>query len=952
MRIHRLVLRNVKGVADREVIFPERGVVVLEGPNEIGKTTMLEAVDVLLEEKDSSRKRHVLGLRPVGRDVPTTIEAELSSGPYRFHYRKQWFRQPATELRVSAPRIEQLSGVAAHERVTQIVAETTDATLWKALRLLQAAPLTQADLGGSAALAAALDVSAATGGPTTGDAPASAAGAAFGSAVGSPGTGEGPPGTGDAPDELLAAVEAERARYFTAGRSQPTGDYRAALEAVDRAAAAERRATEAVGEVESDVAAHAVVAAEAGRAVVALAAARAEAEALATRAADAAALEAARQAAHREAEAAERDLARARERAQERARLVADLAERDAAVAAHEVAVADLTAELGPDEERLAAAATRRTTAGAAVAGLAEAVRAAEVAQEARQTAETARRLAERLTHAETIDAERRAIAGDLAGLKIDDKAVRRLERAATALELAASQAAADSGRVTIVALADGQSLVVDGMETDLAAGESLDRALEEDLEIILPGRLAVRLRPESGAAARRAGVAAARRELTEALAAAGVRDLAEATERLDRRRAGEDRLARAADRLADVLAGTSLDELRDEVAAAQARAGHDAPRDEVRRDEVRRDEVRRDEAAAAGAAGGAADPAGGDAVWDPGGEATPERDLPGLRADLRTAQEELAELTARHEALRAAVESARVARTRAESLLAAARTELTAARDRLARLRETDPDETLTGAVATAERIRDEARARLTATVTELADLDPDVLAVHRDAAAAAARAAADRSAALRDQRLAIEARLEQSGRQGRYDALEAARGDLEHAQRRLTSVRRRAEAARRLHDTLQAHRAATQARYVAPFAGAIGRLGRVVYGPGLQVEVGEDLAIQARVLDGERIEYEALSSGAKEQLAILTRLAVATLVDPRQGVPVVIDDALGYSDPDRLRRMTAAFSLLGDQAQVILLTCTPGRYDGIVGAQVIRLGEPREPAPVQAVS
>lgn len=192
-----------------------------------------------------------------------------------------------------------------------------------------------------------------------------------------------------------------------------------------------------------------------------------------------------------------------------------------------------------------------------------------------------------------------------------------------------------------------------------------------------------------------------------------------------------------------------------------------------------------------------------------------------------------------------------------------------------------------------------------------------------------------------MRDQRLAIEARLEQSGRQGRYEALEDARGAAEHADRKLAAVRRRAEAARLLHDTLQAHRAAAKRRYVAPFADAIRRLGRVVYGPGLDVEVAENLAVEARVLDGDRIGYEALSTGAKEQLAILIRLAVATLVDPRDGVPVVIDDALGYSDPARLRRMTAAFSMVGAEAQVILLTCTPGRYDGIVGAEVIRLGD-----------
>ena len=129
MRLHRLRLSNVRGVTERTVEFPDTGVVVVEGPNEVGKTTMIEALDLLLDDKDSSRKRHVLSFRPVGRDVASVVEADLSSGPYRFTYRKQWFRQPGTELHISAPRVEQLTGVEAHERVSQILAETADLVL-------------------------------------------------------------------------------------------------------------------------------------------------------------------------------------------------------------------------------------------------------------------------------------------------------------------------------------------------------------------------------------------------------------------------------------------------------------------------------------------------------------------------------------------------------------------------------------------------------------------------------------------------------------------------------------------------------------------------------------------------------------------------------------------------------------------------------------------------------
>ena len=48
----------------------------------------------------------------------------------------------------------------------------------------------------------------------------------------------------------------------------------------------------------------------------------------------------------------------------------------------------------------------------------------------------------------------------------------------------------------------------------------------------------------------------------------------------------------------------------------------------------------------------------------------------------------------------------------------------------------------------------------------------------------------------------------------------------------------------------------------------------------------------------------YESLSGGAKEQLGILTRLAGAALVAKEDSVPVVIDDALGFTTPTGWRR------------------------------------------------
>ena len=52
---------------------------------------------------------------------------------------------------------------------------------------------------------------------------------------------------------------------------------------------------------------------------------------------------------------------------------------------------------------------------------------------------------------------------------------------------------------------------------------------------------------------------------------------------------------------------------------------------------------------------------------------------------------------------------------------------------------------------------------------------------------------------------------------------------------------------------------------------------------------------------------------------------------MDGEGGAPVIIDDALGYSDPRRLRRMNNAFARAGEDSQVLVLTCYPDRFSRI---------------------
>ena len=102
MRLHRIRLRDFRGVHDREVSLAEHGVTVLQGDNEVGKTSTLVALDLLFDAADSSRRAEIRAAQPAGVDAGPEVEAEVSTGPYRFVYRKRWLRRPRTELHVIA----------------------------------------------------------------------------------------------------------------------------------------------------------------------------------------------------------------------------------------------------------------------------------------------------------------------------------------------------------------------------------------------------------------------------------------------------------------------------------------------------------------------------------------------------------------------------------------------------------------------------------------------------------------------------------------------------------------------------------------------------------------------------------------------------------------------------------------------------------------------------------
>jgi hypothetical protein len=262
---------------------------------------------------------------------------------------------------------------------------------------------------------------------------------------------------------------------------------------------------------------------------------------------------------------------------------------------------------------------------------------------------------------------------------------------------------------------------------------------------------------------------------------------------------------------------------------------------------------------------------------------------------------------------------------------LANTRAELSSVAERLARQRASQTDDDLVIRAETEEERCRGAAAQVAAIEAELAAAAPDAVAAELGAAVRDAEQSMRRYDAIAEQLGEVTVRLKVYGSEGRKGRLDAAETERARAQAEYARIERCASAAAMLRSVMTRHRDDARLRYVDPFRTEVHRLGRIVFGADFEVDVDAELRIQSRTLDGRTVPWDSLSGGAKEQLGIVARLAGSALVAKEDGVPVVIDDALGFSDADRLAKMAGVFDAVGGDGQVIVLTCSPERYAGV---------------------
>jgi exonuclease SbcC len=224
------------------------------------------------------------------------------------------------------------------------------------------------------------------------------------------------------------------------------------------------------------------------------------------------------------------------------------------------------------------------------------------------------------------------------------------------------------------------------------------------------------------------------------------------------------------------------------------------------------------------------------------------------------------------------------------------------------------------------------QAEARVTATKAELPP-DFEKLPERNKRAAAALQQLANDLKTNRTERDQAKGTLETLGGQGLYSRETELEEKKTEALLRRDAARTQGWSTRIAHDLVE-HRkqAATKAvltpleqRLTSAFAELTGVTDR---------EVFLDEHLQIAGIGRTRSEahaFDQLSQGAKEQLLLCLRLAVAQELATDEPQVLILDDVLVNTDPTRQERILDVLGTQAARLQILILTCHPDRYRGI---------------------
>jgi DNA repair exonuclease SbcCD ATPase subunit len=877
MRLLRLRLANYRGIDESEVQFGPNGLTIVEGPNETGKTSLSESIGLLFDYLDSSKHRSVDAVRPAHHDAGPEIELEAESGPYCFTYFKRFYKKPETTLTIKSPNPENHTGREAHERAQKILSETIDIDLWKALCIQQGEATQQANLSRQTSLSAALDIAA--GGHQA-----------------------------DPKEEsLFDKVKEEYGRYFT-----ERGSEKKELQEAQKAQAESE--TEVVSlekqirKLEKDI----IRAADLGLELERL---KKQEHDLRGDLSD---------------YMKSLDEIKSLETVLETARLKLESAQKSEQTAKRDKAVRQDLMEAVSKAQKAHTELEESSKSSTASVKKSETDR--KKAQSDSLATEAQRKAAESLLnlrradidyfnnklHLEQLKERKERIdrAREEAALSeevlvknsVDEAIMQTILKAERSLITAQAMLETGAPNVLLRGLTD-LDFKIDDEHTTIAKDEERSLSVSDRVRVTIPGSLQMDLTAGSSSSDLLKKVNEAKQKLGALCNNAGVSNTDEARQSFEARREAQQSIARRKEIEKENLRDLTYEELERKVIGL----GKGVPAYPTAR------------------------------VLKPDLPPNPKS----AKEELRSAEAGLERANAAWEEARAELDSARKVRDTLRERYQKVRVELDLkadelqrAKDELSRSRGNASDDYLESEHLKCTKAARKEEDNVKSAEANLCGKEPDRIRILAETAKGSLQTAEKKRAAAQQENTEVRTRLKVFGEEGLHEKLHTAQSHLNYIRQENKAMIRRASAAKLLYVTMTEERDKARRAYVAPLKEKIERLGRLVFNDSFEVEVTENLSIDSRTMDGCNVPFDSLSGGTKEQISLISRLACAMTVSKDGGAALILDDALGYTDPERLKLMGAVLAKAGQECQIIILTCVPDRYSNIGEATVVRLG------------
>lgn len=299
--------------------------------------------------------------------------------------------------------------------------------------------------------------------------------------------------------------------------------------------------------------------------------------------------------------------------------------------------------------------------------------------------------------------------------------------------------------------------------------------------------------------------------------------------------------------------------------------------------------------------------------------------------AALHAASDKVSELRARMEAARDRRDDARTEHTTAVVRQEEAARRLAAAIETLERLSQQDEAQLASRALE-AEETRRRAEEELAAARSAAPDIGAAEAALAR--AQSIEDGARARIGELRPAIAALNERISNAAGDAVEERLQETADKLEAAEARLVRIAREVKVLERLQSALEGARLEARDRYFEPVAGELRPLLHLLW-PEAELNWADDTLLpQSLIRNGQEETVDILSGGTQEQIALLVRLAFARLLskDGRHA-PVILDDALVFTDDDRIERMFDALHRQAGDLQIIVLSCRQRAFRDLGG-------------------